>query len=243
MKRIATIIQRLSLAVATTAFASLIVGQDLSPVSYKQLNWTGPGGCVVDIVHTPCRTIRSHEYSVGWDLGFDGIMSVDTIDAFDKDGSTSSTDSIAKWAFWQLPKTPTKRTIIALGIQNRRIEIDHDRAVFQEYPGWLGSAIWEEDDQQCSHKISNRLSWERLPDSIVAGVAVVGYSATDEWGTHIEMFLAPSLGCQQLRLRRWRQNRFGLRTAYREMVVDSFELGAPSPALFAVPRGFRRMEP
>ena len=34
----------------------------------------------------------------------------------------------------------------------------------------------------------------------------------------------------------------GLKTARYEMTVDSFELGAPSRTLFAVPSGYRRVE-
>ncbi|HEY3739998.1 MAG TPA: hypothetical protein VGL53_09145 [Bryobacteraceae bacterium] len=260
MKRNVTIVQRLSFAVATSAFASLILGQNLTPQnlspeakrlldwsqSHKQLNWTGAGGCVVDFVHTPCRTVRSHEFSFGRGLGFDGIRSVDTIEAFDKDGSTSRTYSIAEWPFWHLPAPTTKRTHITRRTQNRRIAIDHDHAVFEEYPGGAhsGTPMWEEDDQQCSHMKSHYLYLsERLPDSIVIGVGVVGYSGTDDGGSHYEVFFAPSLGCEQLRSLMWRQNHFGLRTAYSERVVDSFELGAPSPTLFAVPRGFTRVEP
>src|SRR5207253_1490759 len=94
------------IAIAAPTVTSLTFGQELDPASqrllervqsHKQLVWKGSGGCVVNVAKTPCRTVRSHEFSFGGSLGFDGITMSETIEAFDQDGSTSKTYSAARW--------------------------------------------------------------------------------------------------------------------------------------------------
>ena len=57
--------------VSATLLLSVMPGQQLGRDDHKQLDWKGAGGCVVEFVHTPCRTVRYHEYSFGSSLGFD----------------------------------------------------------------------------------------------------------------------------------------------------------------------------
>ena len=214
--------------------------------SHKQLDWKGPGDCVVTFVNTPCRTVHSHSFSFGSGLGFDGITRGETIEAFDQDGSTSKTYSVARWRPWHLPEPTTKISYLVLRKENRTLVIDHDRAEFQESRRGANSGMptWEEDDSACSHTKSHFLYLsDRLQDGVVAGVHVVGYGGQDYKGADYEVYFAPSLGCEQMRFQMSMRTFLGWKKAQYEMVVDSFELGAPERRLFMVPSGYRRVEP
>jgi len=239
--------------IAAAIVTSLTFGQGMDPTSqrllervqsHKQLVWKGAGGCVVNVARTPCRTVRSHEFSFGGSLGFDGITASETIEAFDQDGSTSKTYSAARWRPWHLPEPTAKGTHVVLRTEDRTLFIDHDRAEFLEYRGGSNRMMpyWEEDDSVCSHAKSHFHLEDRLPDAVVAGVRVVGYSSQDFRGADYEVYFAPSLGCQQMRLQLSMRTFFGVKKAQYEMVVDSLELGAPERRLFTVPSGFRRVD-
>jgi len=189
--------------------------------------------------------VRSHEFAFGSSLGFDGLIRTETIEAFDQDGSKSQTKTIARWRLWRLPERTIKFTRLILRKENRTLDIDHQGAVFQESRRGASSGMptWEEDDAACSHTMSHYLYLsDRLPDAVVAGVHVVGYSGQDYKGADYEVFFAPSLGCETMRFQMSMRTFLGLKKAEYERVVDSFELGAPAASLFTVPSGFRRVD-
>jgi hypothetical protein len=135
-------------------------------------------------------------------------------------------------------------TELVLRNENRTLYIDHERKSFETHSGGAnrGMPYWEEDDAQCSNmKFHFQYLSDRLPDSVVAGVHVVGYRGRDSSGADYDVYLAPSLGCQQMRFRMAKRGFLGWKTAEYEMVVDSYDLGPPSSSLFTVPAGYSQV--
>jgi hypothetical protein len=120
--------------------------------------------------------------------------------------------------------------------------IDHGRGIYEAHVRGANKKMpaWEEDDSECSNTKSHHLYLSaRLPDSIIAGVNVVGYSGRDAKGIEYEAYFAPSIGCQEMRFHEEFRGIFGFRTAEYDRVVDSYEIGPPAPNLFRVPTGFK----
>jgi len=61
---------------------------------------------------------------------------------------------------------------------------------------------------------------ERLPDSVIAAVHVVGYGGRDR-NADYEVYLAPSIGCQPMTFRMVKRF-LGWVTEEYEMIVDSY---------------------
>jgi hypothetical protein len=234
-------------AIAAVIIAVLPViafGQSVDPDEHRQLHWNGTGGCVVEFVNTPCRTVRYHQKSFGSGLGFDGRTKWETVEAFDHDGSSSMTE-IRTWRRWRLsPQHTSNRTEVILHKEEQVVVyIDHDHGVFEEHSGThRPMPYWEEDDASCSHAASHsRYLSGRLPDSVVAGVNVVGYRGQDSDGVDYEVYFAPSIGCQQMRFQMVKRDRSGRITAESYMVVDSYVLGPPDPDLYSVPTAYKQV--
>jgi hypothetical protein len=210
---------------------------------HKPLEWKG-GGCVVNFGKTPCRTVRYREYSFGSSLGFDSITRTESIEAFDHDGSEVKIVAAARRRFWLLPELRVRTAEILLRQQNRTLHVVHDRKVFaaENRGAYNGYPLWEEDDSQCSHAKSHYMYLsQRLRDSVVAGVHVVGYGGRDDRGAEYEVYFAPSIGCQQFRFMTWMPGFWGWTTARYELVVESYEAGPPSSSLFTIPGGYREI--
>lgn len=199
----------------------------------------------MEFVHTPCRTVRYHEYSFGSGLGFDRISTSETIEATDHTGSESKTTA-GKWRrWWQFFGTGTtfKMTELLLRTEGRVVYIDHEHSVYESQPGgnrkW---PYWEEDDSECSHTASHYLYLSgRLPDSNIATVNVVGYRGRDSRGADYEIYFAPSIGCQQMSFKMVIRGFLGFVTAEYDMVVDSYVLGPPAASLYAVPAEYKQV--
>jgi hypothetical protein len=168
---------------ATTGFAQMVAVSAVE--EHKQLEWKGPQGCLVDFVKTPCHTVRYHEYSFGSSLGFDGITNAETIEAINHEGSEAKITTAVRRKFWLLPAWTAKTSELLLREQNRTVFIDHERKTFatEHHGAGRGYQSWEQDDLQCSHAKSHYLYLsERLRDSVVAGIHVVGYGGRDDRG-------------------------------------------------------------
>jgi hypothetical protein len=234
-------------AAVLAAIALTMVGQTMgisAADAHEQLEWTSTVGCLVDFVKTPCRTVRFREYSFGSGLGFDGITSVEGIEAVDQQGSEAKVMKVVRRRFWLLPSATTTMVSLLLRDQNRTVHVDHDRKVFAAESGAAGrgSQYWEQDDSQCSHAKSHYLYLsERLRNSIIAGIHVVGYGGRDDRGADYKVYFAPSIGCQPLRFVMVMRGFLGLPVAKYERIVDSFELGAPSLSLFTIPAEYKRI--
>jgi hypothetical protein len=231
--------------VGATLFLSVMLGQPFRRQDHRQLDWTAAGGCVVEFVHTPCRTVRYHEYSFGSGSGFDRISTSETIEATDHSGSASKT-TVERWRrWWQLPGMETRRKVteLVLRTEDRVVYIDHQHRVFESHAGanrkW---SYWEEDDSECSHAASHYLYLSgRLSDSNMASVHVVGYRGRDAQGADYEVYFAPSIGCQQMNFKMLTRGFLGLVTAEYDMIVDSYELGAPAASLYSVPTEYKQV--
>jgi hypothetical protein len=102
---------------------------------------------------------------------------------------------------------------------------------------------WEQDNDQCSHAATHSAYLStRLPDSVIAGTHVVGYSGRDNLGFDYKIYFAPSIGCQELSFQMIRNNALGRQTYEYSRIVDSYDLGAPDTNLFKIPEGFRQVE-
>jgi hypothetical protein len=221
----------------------LMPGQPQGHEEHKQLDWSSRGGCVVDFVHTPCRTVRYHDYSFGSSLGFDRTSRSEAVEATDQTSSESNTRASTWHRWWFLPQQTSKITELLLRAKDQRVFIDHTHKVYETNTGRLrGFPYWEEDDAQCSHTATDFTYLSgRLPDSVIAGVHVVGYRGKDFRGAEYEIYFAPSIGCQELRFHMFKRGWFGWITAEYDKVVDSYVLGPPSPNLFAIPSGYRQV--
>jgi hypothetical protein len=221
----------------------MMLGQPLGHDEPGQLKWTGAGGCIVEFVNTPCRTVRYHEYLFGSDLGFDRTTTTECVEAFDHAGSSSKTRSSTWNRWWPLPQQTSKKTELILHPPKQVLYIDHERRIYESHEGKnRPKPYWEEDDAECSHTASHSLYLSRrLPDSIVAGVHVVGYRGRDSRGVNYEDYFAPSIGCQNMRFQMIKRGLLGWITAEYDMVVDSYVLGPPARSLFAVPTGYRQV--
>lgn len=197
----------------------------------------------MDFVHTPCRTVHYHESSFGSSLGSEGVWRAERIEAVDHDGSESRTTTFARRRYWFLPEQTKKIAELVLRTENRTVIIDHDRRVFETHLGGANKnwAYWEEDDLECSYTKSHYLYLsDRLQDSVIAGVHVVGYRGRDNREADYEVYFAPSIGCQEMRFQMVMRGLFGREIAKYEMVVDSYEIGPPSSKLFTLPAGYKQ---
>jgi hypothetical protein len=158
--------------------------------------WKGAGACVVESVHTPCRTVRYHEYSFGSGFGPEGVTRSEHVEAFDHDGSESKTWTAVRSRYWFSPHVTKKITELILRKENQIVIIDHDKRIYQVTAGGAnrGMPYWDEDDSQCSCTKSHYTYLSgRLPDSTVAGIHVVGYRGRDARGADYEFIsLRPS---------------------------------------------------
>ena len=226
--------------VSATLFLSVMLGQPLGSEDHRQLEWKA-GGCVVEFVHTPCRTVRYHEYS----FGYDRIGTAETIEATDHSGSESKT-TVGRWRpWWYLPGTGPRirMTELLLRTEDQVVHIDHEHKVFESHAGanrkWPS---WEEDDSQCSHTASHYLYLSgRLPDSNMANVHVVGYRGRDSRGADYEIYFAPSVGCQQISFEMVRRGFLGLVAEEYDLIVDSYVLGPPAASLYSVPAEYKQV--
>lgn len=207
--------------------------------------WKGAGACVVESVHTPCRTVRYHEYFFGSGLGFDGLTRLERVEAWDRSGSESKTWTRVHSRYWFFPNETRKITELVLRKENQIVTIDYDKRIYQVREGGAnrGSPYWEEDDSQCSGTKSHYTYLKgRLPDSTVAGIHVVGYGGRDIRGADYEIYFAPSIGCQTMRDQMVMRGAFGWKTGEADTVVDAYELGPPDSGLYTVPAGYKRVD-
>jgi hypothetical protein len=230
-------------AMLVVVLPGVMTGQSPGRGEQKAFHWNGAGGCVVDFVNTPCRTVRYHEFSYGSSLGFDRTTRAESVEAFDHTGSQAKTIARTWRRWWPLPLQTSKVTELVLHTEDQIVYIDHERRVYEAHGGaHRNSPYWEEDDAQCSHTASHSLYLSgRLPDSIVAGVHVVGYRGRDYRGVDYEDYFAPSIGCQDMRFHMVKRGLFGWITAEYDMVVDAYVLGPPARSLFAIPSGYRQV--
>jgi hypothetical protein len=222
----------------------LVLGQPLGRDEHKELHWKAADGCVVNFADTPCRTVRYHEYSFGRRLGFDGTTRSECIEAFDQTGSQARTIARTWRRWWPLPEQTSKRTELVLRTEDQIVYIDHERRVYEAHRGGAQRnwPYWEEDDGQCSHTATHHTYLTgRLPDTVMAGVHVVGYGGRDFRGVDYEIYFAPSIGCQEMKFQMVMRGLFSWITAEYDMVVDSYALGPPAQSLFAVPTGYRQV--
>jgi hypothetical protein len=78
-----------------------------------------------------------------------------------------------------------------------------------------------------------------MPDSNIAGIAVVGYRGQDNKGVDYEAYFAPSIGCEMMLFREVKRGILGWRIAQYERVVDSYQIGPPARSLFEIPGGYK----
>jgi len=217
-------------------FGQVLTSSDSEPP--KEMIWKGPGGCVVDLVNTPCRTVRYHWSNFEW---AGGTTTAQYTEAFDRDGSQSTTAVTTHRQPWFFSQQTWYRTELVLRKEHRTIYIDHERKIYETLLRAKAMPYWIEDDSQCSHAASSRHLSQRIPDSVIAGAHVVGYRGRDAIGEYIEEYFAPSIGCQEMRSQFVMRGVLGFKTSEYDMTVDSYEIGPPASGLFKVPAGYKQV--
>lgn len=194
---------------------------------------------------SPCRTVRSHRYVIEkgeWGFLDASIYSEERTEALDGDYSTSMTIISTTRKHWVFPVRRQNFTLLQLRPTDQIVVMDHIRRVIyrdmgaraHEVPGWNYGK-----DPDCSGANARYLYSEgRVPDSIIAGIPVVGYYWHREGETG-KMYFAPSMGCKMFRRQVVQKNRVGFPTNISIEETDSFILGPPEAQLFEIPRDYK----
>ena len=83
---------------------------------------------------------------------------------------------------------------------------------------------------------------KRIGEATIAGVRSVGFTGLRSRNDRRYVWLAPSMGCTQMRVIEHAENSFGLPTSHTQSEVISIELGEPDAALFKAPSGYRQAQ-
>jgi hypothetical protein len=116
---------------STVAAVLTGAGFGQAPVSSdapRALVWKGPGGCLVNFVNTPCRTVRYRWSSFEWS---GASTASQYIEAFDRDGSQSTTIIATHRTAWLFPGQTMHKTELVLRKVDRVIYIDHERRIYR----------------------------------------------------------------------------------------------------------------
>jgi hypothetical protein len=208
--------------------------------------WVVAGACLTP-QETVCRTPRWEGY--GWEntsWGFHAVQrwSGSTVLAYRRDGGIMERNSRREWCNYVIPKSEWDTAQIKFPKEQRTIAIDYRAKEYSERVGVRGGLpVWDPDDADCA-KLA---LWFELSDlkrvmgeTVIAGIRSIPYTGVRSKTERVSVWLAPSLGCTQMRLVSADHNSIGLPTSHSWMEVVWARIGEPDAALFKVPAGYRR---
>jgi hypothetical protein len=220
-------------------FAALLAGSADPP-------WAIQGACLTP-QNTLCRTLRWE--GSGWEntsWGFHAIHrhSGSTTLAYRRDGAIMERNSRREWCNYVILESDWDTAKIKFPAEQRTIEIDHGAREYSERVGVPGGVpVWDPDDVDCS-KLASHLGLSDLKvyagETIIAGIRSIQYTGMRSKSERASVWLAPTLGCTQMRVVIIDHNSFGLPTARSWFEVVSARIGEPDATLFQVPLVYRR---
>uniref|UniRef100_Q025K2 Uncharacterized protein n=1 Tax=Solibacter usitatus (strain Ellin6076) TaxID=234267 RepID=Q025K2_SOLUE len=219
-------------------FATLVAGLADPP-------WVVPGVCLTP-QNTVCRTLRWE--GSGWEntsWGFHAIhrWSGSATLAYRRDGAILERNSRRGWRNYVVLESDWDTAQIKFPAEQRTIQIDHKAREYYERAGVPGgSPVWNPDDADCT-KSAWQLGLSDLKryagETIIAGIRSIQYTGMRSKSERASAWLAPSLGCIEMRVVTTDRNSFGLPTAHSSFEVVSARIGEPDATLFQVPSGSR----
>jgi hypothetical protein len=210
--------------------------------------WVVAGACLTP-QSTVCRTLRWE--GSGWEntsWGFHAIQrwKGSTVLAYRRDGGIMERNSRREWHNYVVLKSEWDTAQIKFPKEQRTIEIDYKNREYSERSGVRGGLpVWDPDDPDCT-KLAIRFDLSDLKriagDTEIAGIRSIQFTGMRSKSERVSVWLAPSLGCTQMRLIRTDHNSIGLPTSHSSLEVVSARVGEPDDALFQVPSGYRRAQ-
>jgi hypothetical protein len=220
-------------------FATLLAGSVDPP-------WVVPGACLTP-QNTACRTLRLE--GSGWEntsWGFHAIhrWSGSATLAYRRDGAIMERNSRREWRNYLTLESDWDTAQIKFPAQHRTIRIDHRAREYSESVGVRdGLPVWDTGDSDCT-KTALQLGLSDLKryagETVIAGIRSIQYTGMRSKSEQAWAWLAPSLGCAQMRVVTTDRNSVGLPTAHSRIEVVSARIGEPDATLFQVPPGYRR---
>jgi hypothetical protein len=136
------------------------------------------------------------------------------------------------------------RAHIKFPLEQRTIEVDHSSREYEMHSGVFGGLpVWDAADTDCS-KLATAFSLsdlKRVEETIIAGFRSIEYTGLRSKTERRYIWLAPSLGCTQMKVIAYDHNWLGLPTSYSRLEVVSVRIGEPDTALFQAPSGYREI--
>lgn len=168
-----------------------------------------------------------------------------TVLAYRRDGAIMERNSRQEWKNYIFLDTDWDIAQIKFPRERRSIRIDHAAKQFSEtarVPG--GSPVWDPDDNDCA-KMAVRFKLsdvKRIANGVIAGIPSIEYSGMRSKTERHSVWLAPSLGCTQMKHVASDYNGFGLATWQYWFEVVLARTGEPDANLFEVPPGYQRTD-
>jgi hypothetical protein len=210
--------------------------------------WVVAGACLTP-QNTACRTLRWE--GSGWENTSWGFHAVQrwrgsTVLAYRRDGGIMERNSRREWHNYVVLKSDWDTAQIKFPKDQRTIAIDHKDKVYSERAGVRGGLpIWEPEDADCT-KLALRFELSNLKrvlgETVIAGIRSIQFTGIRSKTERVSVWLAPSLGCTQMRVVSSGYNSFGLPTSHSRLEVVSARIGEPDITLFQVPAGYRRVQ-
>ena len=151
---------------------------------------------------------------------------------------------LASWSDIHSQTTGTTSSTRARGTGPQTIDIDHFSRDYRVRPVFVGgSPAWHSGDADCSGMAARFLLTDlrMLGETIIAGVRSVGFLGRSWQRARKETWLAPSMGCSQMKVLESTFNSLGLPTSNSRIQVVNVDIAEPDPALFQVPAGYSRI--
>lgn len=196
---------------------------------------------------TLCRTIRWE--ASGWaneSWGFHAISrwSGSAVMACRADGAIMERYSQRIYRNYFVLDIKYDRGLIRFPVEMRTTEVDHEAEEFSSRSGVPGGfPVWDADNKDCT-KTASRFELdglEQVGEETVSGVRSIKFTGSRSESEYMYLWLAPSLGCTQMRVISKAHNSFGLPTLYSRQEVKSVRLGEPDAELFRPPSSYRRV--
>lgn len=205
--------------------------------------WIGVAGFAAEC-RTPqgtlCRTIR-YEYfnwrNQSWGLHDVARSEGSGVLAYRSDGAKYEMYSARSYTHYVVPEYEGENGLIVLPQKQQTIVLFPLEKTFRRLRKQIGGwPTWHREDTNCS----KRQQTSNPPDGTerFLGIDTVRYARRTSREI-LTVWLAPQLGCLEMRQTSVEVNRFGLPTAYFRREVTSVKLGEPDAALFEPPASYR----
>jgi len=131
------------------------------------------------------------------------------------------------------------RQFIKLVPEQRTIEVDHRAREYESRDRVRGGLPWWDPTNKDCVKSASGL--QRVGEETIAGVRSIKFEGSESKTLRTQLWLAPSLGCTQLKLISYDYNKLGLPISYFRREAKSVRLGEPDAGLFRAPTSYRRI--